>query len=112
MTTDTTIKLWNVVKPKFQREFNLGETFQVLTYNKPIWWSWGVRQKSIKNFDNQCLVFRVKGQKFRGFVCITLGWEDLYHVHFVSDTFTLKESIEGVYFDMLVDVIDRRIETT
>ena len=111
MTRDRLINLWGVMESKIEREFNPQETLQVLTYNKPIWWSWGVRQKSIKNFDNRCLVFRVKGQKFRGYVCIILGWEDLYHIHYVTDTFEFKHSVEGVYFDMLVDVIDGYIET-
>lgn len=111
MTRETISNLWKTVESKFQREFNPRETLNVLTYNKPTWWSWRVRPKSIKNFDGRCLVFRVKGQKFRGFVCITLGWEDLYHVHFVTDKFELKESMEGIYFDELAQRIDEKVKT-
>jgi hypothetical protein len=42
---------------------------------------------------------------------VTLGWDDVYQVHFVSNDYKLKKSIEGVYFDMLVDVIDGFVET-
>jgi hypothetical protein len=111
MQTKTLSKLFNLLNDKFQREFNLNETLTILKHNKPIWWSWSVLPKSLTNFKDQCLLFKVQGQLFNGFVAVTLGWEDLYHVHFISNKYVIKESIEGVYFDVLVDVIDRKIET-
>jgi hypothetical protein len=111
MNRETIRKVWAVVEPKLQREFNPMETYQVLTHNKLVWWSWGVNVKSISNLDNKCLVFKPNGRYFKGFVCITLGWEDLYQVHYVSNDYKLKKSVEGLYFDMLVDTIDREIET-
>jgi hypothetical protein len=111
MNRETMSKVWSVVEPEFQREFNPMETYQVLTHNKLVWWSWGVNPKTITNFSNKCLVFKPNGRYFKGFVCVTLGWDDVYRVHFVSNTYKLKKSIDGVYFDMLVDVIDGEVET-
>jgi hypothetical protein len=111
MNVKTIAKVWAVVEPKFQREFNLSETYQVLTHNKVVWWSWGVNPSTIKNLDGKCMIFKPNGRYFKGFVCITLGWEDLYQVHFVSNDYKLKKSIEGLYFDMLVDAIDAEVET-
>jgi hypothetical protein len=111
MRKETMSKVWSVVEPKFQREFNLTETYQVLTHNKMIWGSWGVNPNTLTNFVNKCLVFKPNGRYFKDFVCVTLGWDDVYQVHFVDGNYKLKESIDGVYFDMLVDVIDGYIET-
>lgn len=111
MNNQTIVKLFSVVEPKFQRNFNTEETLKVLTHNKIVWWSWGVNPTTITNFRNECLVFKPNGRYFKGFVCVTLGWDDVYQVHFVSNTYKLKKSIEGVYFDMLVDVIDGEVET-
>lgn len=111
MNRKTIQKLWGVVEPKSQREFNPQETYQVLTHNKIVWWSWGVNPTSISNLMNKCLVFKPNGRYFKGFVCVTLGWDDVYQVHFVTNEYKLKHSIDGVYFDMLVDTIDGYIET-
>jgi hypothetical protein len=110
MNRETIVKVWAVVGPKFQREFNVKETYQVLTYDKNVWGSWGVNLSTIKNLDDKCLIFKPNGRYFKGFVCITLGWEDLYQVHFVSNSYKLKKSVEGVYFDNLVITIDNEVE--
>ena len=111
MQGTTIIKLLSVIEPKFQREFNVRETLGVLTHDVFAWGSWGVTPTTLTNLRNQCLVFKPNGRYFKGFVCITLGWEDLYQVHFVSNDYKLKKTVEGVYFDMLFDVIDGEIET-
>jgi len=110
MRIKTMSKVWSVVEPKFQREFDIKGTYQVLTNNPRIWFCWGVNPNTIKNLDDKCMIFKPNGRFFKGFVCITLGWLDLYEVHFVSNDYKLKKSIEGVYFDMLVDIIDAEVE--
>ena len=55
MNRNTILKVWSVVEPKFQREFNLTETYQVLTHNKKIWGSWDVNPNTLTNFVNKCL---------------------------------------------------------
>lgn len=110
MNQNTINKLWAVVEPKFQREFDVKETLAVLTYNRPIWWSWGVTTSSVSSLGGKCLVFKPNGRYFKGFVCITLAWDDVYQVHYVSNDYKLKKSVEGVYFDMLVDTINAEVE--
>lgn len=110
MNAKTIAKVWSVVEPKFQREFNVGETMTLLKHNLGVWWSWGVNYNTIKNLGGKCLIFKPNGRYFKGFVCVTLGWEDLYQVHFVGNDYKIKHSMEGVYFDMLVNAIDEYIE--
>jgi hypothetical protein len=111
MNQNTINKLWAVVEPKFQREFDVKETLAVLTHDIFAWGSWGVNPNTIKNLGGKCLVFKPNGRYFKGFVCVTLAWDDIYQVHFVSNDYKLKKSVEGVYFDMLFDVIDGEVET-
>jgi hypothetical protein len=125
MNQNTINKLWAVVEPKFQREFDVRGTLStlgqnkiestgtrlILTNNSIVWASWGVNPKTICSLGGKCLVFKPNGRYFKGFVCVTLGWEDLYQVHFVDNNYKLKKSVDGVYFDMLVGVIDAEVET-
>jgi hypothetical protein len=111
MITKTRLKIWEIVKPLTQRDFDPHETLTLLTYNRGIWFSWGVNPRTVICTEGKSLMFKPNGRYFNGFVVITLGWEDLYQVHFISNDYKLKKSIEGVYFDMLVDVIDGFIET-
>lgn len=110
MNIKTIAKVCQVIDPKLERDFNPKHTLSVLTQNIGIWWSWGVNLSTIKNLSDKCLMFKPNGRYFKGFVCITLGWDDVYKVHFVSNDYKLTKSIEGVYFDMLVNVIDAEVE--
>jgi hypothetical protein len=110
MNVKTIAKVWEVVEPKFQREFDVRQTLSVLTHDTNTWGSWGVNLGTIKNLGGKCMIFKPNGRYFKGFVCITLGWEDLYQVHFVSNSYKLKKSVEGVYFDDLVITIDNEVE--
>ena len=126
MNQNTINKLWAVVEPKFQREFDVKETLAMLgrtkiesvgngriifTNNNIVWASWGVDPKTICSLGGKCLVFKPNGRYFKGFVCITLGWEDLYQVHYVSKEYKLKKSVDSLYFDSLAYTIDQEIET-
>ena len=91
-----------------EREFNLSDTMKVLSYNINTYWSWGVSQRV--NFQNKGLGLKVSGHHHKGWVLITLSYMDTYSVHIVSNKGEVLETIDEVYFDMLVDIIDRRIE--
>jgi hypothetical protein len=39
-----------------------------------------------------------------------LGYDDTYKVHIVSTQGNVKDTYEGIYFDMLFETIDNRIE--
>jgi hypothetical protein len=97
-----------ILNPLCEREFNLKETLQVLTHNKTIYWSWGVSR--LTNVNNKGLLMKVNGHHHKGYVFIVLGWEDLYKVFFISTHGNIKDTKEGIFFDMLVEVIDNRIE--
>lgn len=97
-----------LLEPLCEREFNLNETLQVLRHNQPIYFSWGV--SSLTNFDNKGLLMKVNGHHHKGYVFITLSFLDLYNVHIISTHGNIKHSIEGVYFDELVERIDNKIE--
>jgi hypothetical protein len=103
-----TRKLIEVLHSLKKMEFNVKETMSVLTYNKPIYWSWGV--SNITNIDNKGLVMKVNGHHHKGYVFITLDWSDTYIVHIISTHGNILNTYEMVYFDMLVEVIDNRIE--
>ena len=92
----------------YETEFDIQETINVLTYNRTIYWSWGVSK--LYNCQNKGLLLKVNGHHFNNYVLITLGWDDLYNVHYLNEKLVEVEKTEGVYFDMLVDIIDERIE--
>jgi len=72
-------------------------------------WSWGFHKPmAVKNG----LRFNVQGFKFRGVVEVVYNeaW-DLFDVSFIKGDKVIN-TIEGVYFDMLVDTIDYYVEKT
>ena len=70
-------------------------------------WSWGFHQPvAIENG----LQFKVQGFKFRGIVEVVYNeGRDLFDVRFLKAN-KVVNTIEGVFFDMLVDVIDDYVE--
>ena len=72
-------------------------------------WSWGFHQPvAIENG----LQFRVQGFKFRGIVEVVYNeGRDLLDGRFLKAN-KVVNTIEGVYFDMLVDTIDDYVEKT
>ena len=50
--------------------------------------------------------FKVNGLKHKGFVSIELRWADDYTIKFLSKTGEVVKTTEGVYCDMLVDILD------
>lgn len=92
----------------YQMEFDIQETIKVLTYDKMIYWSWGVSK--LYNCENKGLLLKVNGRHFKDYVLITLGWEDTYNVYYLNKELVEVEKTENVYFDKLVEIIDERIE--
>ena len=72
-------------------------------------WSWGFNSPmAIPNG----LRFKVQGFKFRGVVEVAYnGGKDLFEVSFIKRG-KVVEVITDVYFDVLVDVIDGKVEKT
>lgn len=72
-------------------------------------WSWGFHNPiALENG----LRFNVQGFKFRGVVEVVYNeGSDLFDVSFIKANKVVK-TIEGVFFDMLVDTIDDYVERT
>ena len=72
-------------------------------------WSWGFHNPvALENG----LQFKVTGYKFRGVVSIVYNeGRDLFDVSFIKNN-KVVNTIEGVFFDMLVDTIDDFVEKT
>jgi len=90
-----------------QRDFDQMLTMEVLQSNRSIFWSWGV-SKRVKMTGG--LMIKVSGHHHKGWVLITLGWDDLYRVHIIGNRGKVLDTYEGIFFDYLVEVIDSRIE--
>lgn len=101
-------QLFASVSNKFEREFNTVETMQVLTYNLMTYLSWGVSKKF--NLENKGLLLKVSGHHHKGWVLITLAWNDTYSVYIVSNKGEIKDEYKEVFFDELAELIDDRIE--
>ena len=72
-------------------------------------WSWGFNSPiAIENG----LRFKVQGFKFRGIVEVKYNeGSDLFDVSFIKAGKVIK-TIDGVFFDMLVETIDNYVEKT
>ena len=77
-------------------------------------WSWGfnnaIAYADKTNNDIYALRFTVNGNHFRGHIYVTLNGMDLYDVYYCSNQGNIKMVSNGLYNDMLTDVIDRKIE--
>jgi hypothetical protein len=100
-------KVFELVCSLGEREFDFEQTMHVLTADKMIWWSWGV---SGGKCSQKWIVFKVNGHHHKGWVVITLGWEDLYKIYIVTTHGKIKHQQDGLYFDQIVEYIDKKIE--
>ena len=104
MTHTLVTLLQSLVKDKM----DVRETMSVLTRNRSIYWSWGT--SSVSNVNDRGLLLKVNGFHHKSYVFITLDYNDTYTVHISSNRGTILDTYEMVYVDMLVEVIDNRIE--
>ena len=82
---------------------------QILKTQLMVVWSWGFH--NARAIDNG-LRFNVQGYKFRGVVEVVYNeGQDLFDVSFIKGG-KVVDTIGGVYFDMLVDIIDYHVEKT
>ncbi len=82
---------------------------RILRSQLMIMWSWGFNSPvAIENG----LRFKVQGFKFKGVVEVKYNeGSDLFDVYFIKAGKVVK-TIDGVFFDMLVSVIDNYVEKT
>lgn len=90
------------------REFDTRETLQLLNMQRQTVWSWGAR--NFTNLHNKALLFRVSGHHFKGIVAITLNGSDLYDFHLLNRNRDVIYSDTDIFFEDLVERIDKKIE--
>lgn len=85
---------------------------QIKHPNLNIYFSWGAKGFTMAESEDgePCLIFKVNGRKFKGYVFIFYDWSDWYRVEFVSTHRNLKKVVDEVYFDELQGVIDEYVE--
>ena len=102
------VKKFELLKSIVQCTFDVNETLQLLKL-KTIWlMSWGAR--NFEQFQSKALLFRVSGHHHNGYVIITLAGNDTYSVTFANLQWEVVETKTEIYFDMLSEVIDERVE--
>lgn len=86
--------------------------WSVLRMQIAIFSSWGVNPESMKVIEGG-LEFHCQGFKHTGKVQIVLDeGKDLFEVHLISENGEKIKTIEDVFLDNLVSVIDENIEKT
>lgn len=84
--------------------------WHILTLDPYIPMSWGIDLESLES-DNTSLEFHVQGFVHTGNVRITyIEGADLFQVTLYGEDGELKETINDVYLDNLVSVIDEKVE--
>ena len=97
---------------KHCRNLNPQELLQLLRADFWRFASWGATAFTVDN-KNDCRMmrFKVNGHHHKGHVYIFVNGDDLFDVYLTSLQGTIKDHTEqGLYFDMLFDWIDKRIE--
>ncbi len=103
---------------KGERAFFHTETIRALkTFHRMCWGLHSGQRIADKEYPNEstCFYFKHTGMKMQGVVAIFLGWEDLYKVRFFEKRGNSYQERfdcfkQGIYFDMLSNLIDRTIE--
>lgn len=93
-------KVADVVDPNY--------ILQILKTQQLKLWSWGVPK--FIDMEGRGLFFKVSGNHHKGWVLITLSYDDTFTVRYISNKGEVVDTNEMVYFDDLVDIIDERIE--
>lgn len=80
---------------------------RILKTQLMVMWSWGFHSPTA---ITNGLRFKVSGYKFKGSIEIIYNeGTDLFDISFIKRN-KIIEYVEGCYFDMLVNVIDRQVE--
>jgi len=85
--------------------------WKILKTQQPIVWSWGVDPDSVKTIKNGTQ-FHVQGFLMTGTVRIIYDeGHDVFDIEFLPDDDSKpKKTIQGLYLDQLVSVIDENVE--
>ena len=93
-----------------QEDYGMGKyIFSILKgCGNTIMMSWGFHSPVVVKLGLQ---FNVNGFKLKGLVRIVYDeGADLFNISLIGEDNLIKETLEGVYFDELLDVIDEHVE--
>jgi len=91
-----------------EREFNVSDALKVIKTKWSIAASWGMNKP--RNYKNKVLLFRVQGYRHKGWVVVTLAWNDTFTVRLLSNQYNEVHKSTDVYVDRLRDQIDDLVE--
>jgi len=93
------------------RILDVKELLQLLKHDVRIFWSWGSHAYRVDNTPiTKMFRMQVSGHHHKGHVYIFVNGLDLFDVYLTSIKGIIKDKIEGLYFDQLVEWIDEKIE--
>lgn len=92
-----------------QENYEIGKYIYSILLSQPtILMSWGFESPVVIRLG---LRFKVNGFLHSGFIEIKFNQgADLFDVSLINEDGTLKETLEGIYFDQLVEVVDEHVE--
>ena len=89
--------------------FSIMELHNQILRTGAIAMSWGFRNPLIIEKD-RVYRFTVSGHHHKGHVYIVLDALDLFDIYYTSNRGTIKKVREGIYVDVLIDVLNKDIE--
>lgn len=85
-----------------------GYILSILKCRKIYLMSWGFESPVVITLG---LRFKVNGFKHKGYVEVKYNeGADLFDIYLIGNENQVKETLEGIYFDELVDTIDEHVE--
>ena len=85
-----------------------GYLLSILKCRKIYLMSWGFESPVVITLG---LRFKVNGFKHKGYVEVKYNeGADLFDIYLIGNENQVKETLEGIYFDELVDTIDEHVE--
>ena len=70
--------------------------------------SWGAHD--FKSIEDKALRFTVSGHHHKGNIFIFLHTNDTFEIYLTDNKAKIKEQINDIYIDMLIDTLDKKIE--
>lgn len=91
-----------------QRDFEVKEIYKIIRGHRYST-SWGMNTPSL--YKDQVLVFKVQGFEHKGWVYVSLDWDDTFTITLTKlNRTSIVKQIKWVYIDQLIDVLDVNIE--
>lgn len=75
--------------------------------------SWGVEMITLiqEGGEDRAMAFNVNGNHFKGTIILSVNGADLYEIRFMQGGEIINDmTLEDVYVDEVIDLIDERIE--